>query len=430
MNDDGVADLVLGAPMRDVSGSSDKGQVYVVFGELPTSTFDIDAARDITFNGIDGSDFSGRSIAVGDLNADGINDLVIGADGARVGSNFNAGEVYVLFGQHVNGTYQLSSSTTTNVTFTGTDANDLLGISVAIGDINGDGFRDLAIGASLAEPAGLGASTNYGDAYVVFGPLTPGTYAIASAYDIVVSGTTLGDHVGYDLDFGDIDNDGNIDFVIGAPGEEPGATVTNQGATAVIFGPMDAGTFTFTAAKDLVFYGIDSADQSGGAVAVGDLNGDGIDDLAIGAWTGDPGGRRNAGETYVVYGPWTQPGSYYLSSSTTTSVTINGVNANDFSGQGVAVGDVNNDGIDDLVIGAPQASSYAGKAYVYFGPFGIGTVELSSGTDVRYDGYSGTNALFGRGVRVGDVDGDRLSDLLIGAPQRYIGGVALKDRPS
>ncbi|MBM3934297.1 MAG: DNRLRE domain-containing protein [SAR202 cluster bacterium] len=330
----------------------------------------IDTARDLTVNGIAQGDKAGAAVSVGDINDDGVDDLVIGAIEADPSGASNAGKTFVIFGTSTAGTYQLSSATTSDITLNGITAGDKPGFALAVGDLNGDGNADLAIGAPYGDPNG----TDSGEVYVVFGPLTAGTYNLSSATtsDVLINGADAGDLAGSSIAIGDVNNDGYDDIIIGAMQAES-AGAGNSGETYVIFGPLSAGTLELSTDADLTFRGIDSDDLSGSGAGSGDINGGGIDDIIIGAQQGDPESRSNAGEIYVVYGPVTQVGAYWLSSATTTDLTIKGATAGDLSGSALGSGDVNADGIQDLLIGAPGAGSNSGKAYVVFGPVGFGS---------------------------------------------------------
>ena len=120
----------------------------------------------------------------------------------------------------------------------------------------------------------------------------------------------------------------------------------------------------------LTVYGDDAGDLSGRRVAAGDINGDGTDDLIIGAWLADPAGGADAGETYVIYGGGSLPASIDLNSQS-AGLTVYGDDAGDYSGFNLAAGDINGDGTDDLIIGAPIADpaggADAGETYVIYG---------------------------------------------------------------
>ena len=172
-------------------------------------------------------------------------------------------------------------------------------------------------------------------------------------------------------------------------------------------------------AADLTVYGDDAHGRSGHTVAAGDVNGDGRDDLIIGAYVADPSGGANAGETYVIYGGFTLPPIIDLN-TTSAGLMVYGADVEDYSGLAVAVGDVNGDGIADLIIGAPGADPAggmdAGETYViYGGPTLPSTIDLdSTSADLTVYGDDAED-YSGHAVAAGDIDGDATDDLIIGA---------------
>ena len=202
------------------------------------------AAADITINGIDGGNRSGRSLASGDINNDGIPDLIIGARFAAPGGRNQAGETRVIFGPLSAGSLELS--TAADITIRGIDPFDRSGFGVSSGDINDDGVTDLIIGAAFADP-GLEPELRdqAGETYVIFGPLSAGTLELSTAADTTVNGIDPFDRSGIDVASGDINNDGAADLIIGGwfadPGLEPEVRDA-AGETYVVFGPLSAGT--------------------------------------------------------------------------------------------------------------------------------------------------------------------------------------------
>jgi hypothetical protein len=182
----------------------------------------------------------------------------------------------------------------------------------------------------------------------------------------VLNGITDGDYSGFSVSgAGDINGDGIDDLIIGATGANgAGGIVTSRGACYVVFGSSSGFSSSFElssldGSNGFVLNGIDDGDQSGSSVSgVGDVNGDGIDDLIIGARGADPNGSRS-GESYVVFGS-TNVFNPTLELSVLTGSTgfiFNGIDANDYSGVSVSgAGDVNGDGLDDLIIGAGYAA--------------------------------------------------------------------------
>ena len=368
---------------------------------------EIKSERDVIVFGIDDRDQSGTALAAGDLNNDGVDDLVLGAHAADPDGRFSAGETYVIFGP-LGERKLVKLSTNSAVTFNGIDDDHQSGRGVAVGDIDGDGADDLIVGAPGAGPAGT--------TYVLFGPLEPGTFDLSVA-DLTVNGIEDGDQSGYAVGTGDINGDGADDLIIGAPGT--GAA----GVTHVVFGPLEAGTLELSAVAAISVNGIDADDFSGASVASGDVNNDGAADLIIGAPRAVP-----AGEAYVVFGPF-EEGTLELSSS--AAITLAGIGGGeipeDQAGASVASGDVNNDGVDDLIVGAPFAAPegirHAGMTYVAFGPLEPGPLQPSSSTQLLAAGTGGADLpLAGSGVAVADLNDDGVADLIVGAGFQPPGG--------
>ena len=375
VNGDGIADLVIGAP----NANSYAGKSYVVFGRAGLGSSgsmalsSLNGTNGFVLNGEQTPDSCGSSVAsAGDVNGDGIADLVIGAEGA----SSSAGKSYVIFGRKglgSTGSLALSSlNGTSGFVLHGAQTNDLSGVSVAsAGDVNGDGIADLVIGAH-------GASSLAGKSYVVFGRAglgSTGSLALSSlngTSGFVLNGEQANDFSGTFVgSAGDVNNDGIADLVIGAPGF---STPSSSGKSYVVFGRAGLGSSgtlalsTLNGTNGFVLTDDQAKDSSGTSVAIaGDVNGDNITDLVIGA----SGPNSNAGNSYVVFGRAGigSTGSLDLSSlNGTNGFDLIGEQVNDQSGTSVAsAGDVNGDGIADLVIGAPYANSYTGKIYVVFG---------------------------------------------------------------
>ena len=432
INGDGLDDIIIGA--RVVNGA--RGASYVVFGNSDGGIVELDDIDDDTdtrgfvLNGVDEGDLSGRSVSgAGDINGDGLDDLIIGALQANPNGS-NSGASYVVFGKTDGNAVALSDiADNAGFVINGVNGNDYSGGSVSgAGDVNGDGFDDLIIGANLVD--GMGGNDS-GASYVVFGK-TDGSAvelsAIAADAGFVINGANANDRSGRSVSgAGDINGDGLDDLIIGANL----ANDNDSGASYVVFGKangsaVELGEIGGDGNNGFVLNGANANDQSGDSVSgAGDVNGDGFDDLIVGANRADGTDGNDSGASYVVFGK-TDGGAVQLSAiAADAGFVLNGVDADDRSGVSVSgAGDVNGDGLDDILIGANLADSNgdaSGASYLVFGKTDGNAVELSL-VEFGIGGFviNGASADDRSGVSVsgaGDVNGDGFDDLLVGANQ-------------
>jgi hypothetical protein len=353
-------------------------------------------------------DYAGYVVAgVGDINGDGKDDILTGAWLEDEGGNA-AGSAYLIFGSSASN----ASLSAADGKFYGENPQDRAGAAVAgAGDLNGDGYDDLLIGAYGYDD---GSANNAGAAYVLLGPIS-GTKNLGSIYDSRVIGESANDELGLALNgAGDLDADGYDDFLVGAPAYSTSSSA-GPGRVYVFYGSNSISSSLPASTADAILVGESNNDEAGLRVSTaGDWDGDGFDDVLIGA-LGDDDGGPDAGAAYVLLGPVV--GTINLADAHLKMV---GESSSDKVGFALdVVGDMNDDGYSDVILGAYQqdyAASDAGAAYLVFGNTTVSSMDLSI-ADVKLYGEVKNHQAGYSVAGLGDIEGDGDPDILIGAPK-------------
>ena len=459
-NGDGFDDLAVGVPGEDLPGIADAGAVNVIYG----APGGLNAAGNAflwqgipaTGDAAGAGDHFGAVLAHGDFNGDGFDDLAIGVPDEDFLGRIDSGLVHVLYGAPGG----LSSLRGPELLFQGsvplTDAGesgDRQGSALAAGDWNGDGFDDLAVGApgeDLEPIADAGAVAIYYGAAAGLNANPTGEFWNQDSSDTsvfppleVLDQAEIGDQFGLRLAAGDFDGDRFQDLAIGAPHEDFGgvaAGVVNEGGVHVLYGsvlglPGGLGRNEFWSQDSpQVLDQTESEDYFGGALAAGDFDADGRDDLAVGAPFEDlftVALQPDTGLVHVFYGdPGGLAGNVARNElwSQDSGLHPDPAEAGDHFGAALLGADVDGNGVHDLVVGAPGEDSTAlqldAGAVTWIPGFAGGLAAIFTYLTQDSPGIPGIAAPFdrwGASLTSGDFGGWGTPDLMIGVPGDNVG---------
>lgn len=468
VNGDGFDDVALAAfygPSGPSGGRRAAGQINVAFGSedaLTGTVVDVAQAPAGTSSifGARPDDFLGTEISLGDVTGDGIADILTGAqngDGFDNDSNRSqAGVAYVVIGQpEFPATIDLVNPGPSVIQILGANAGDRLGFWVHAGDVTGDDVADILVSADLAKSSS-GAGNARGILYLIpGGQVFPAKIDLGKSSDLnsldvtAVFGLDDQDHFGSCISAGDFDGDGFGDIACSAGVSRAGAAYTgygqvnngigqgggdgpnndrqNSGEVTVLYGRASwPSTIQLSNPPNdtTVVYGDQANGYFGEDVDAGDIDGDGRDELAIGALVADaPGGRNAAGVGYIVWGSRFGRGDRIdlRNAANAKALTIYGENAGDIGADSLRIADIDDDGLDDILFGSPinagAGRESAGDLKVIFGseqpfPAIVDTANNPVSVPIFQIVAPDAGDMFTYSLATGDVDGDGFIDLI------------------
>ena len=324
-NSDGIDDVIVGAPNDNfnseeedcLGGCNGAGRAFIFFGHVPAVKPEILQAHtdsDVILNGQNVGDAFGFPVAsAGDFNGDEIDDVIVGANAADNAEGFATGRVFIFFGHVPAMANENLQDTDANIILDGLIAGEGFGVSVASsGDFNGDSIDDIIVGAYRARNT---ENNSVGGAFIYFGHAATAQQEILvwdTDADVIIHGQDWEDHFGLAVSSaGDFNGDGKDDVIVGAPRDDNNGEV-DSGSAFIFFGGI-AGTFRADADADVILDGQSAGDFFGRAVSsASDFNGDGKDDVIVGAQRDDNNGEANSGSAFIFsYTPFVGTTFYF-----------------------------------------------------------------------------------------------------------------------
>lgn len=425
LDGDGLSDLLLGSPGATVGGDSSAGTAWLIWGsEVAATTGEAEVSGLASWE-LEGEGASHLAAAhsawVGDVDGDGISELALAAPGAES----DAGRVYLLSGADFldsSGAAAAGSLSTGDADWQvdGVDAEDFLGAPGIVGDVDGDGLDDLFLGAVGEDSGGEDAGSAW--LFLASSLGSSGSFDQDEA-DLQLVGEAAGDEAGTEVTGGDLDGDGLSELILSAPMEDSAASCA--GAVYVVLGSgLGTGSLDLSAA-DYRILGEAECDQLGTVLdARGDVDGDGQADLLLTARYNDETASK-AGKAWLFSGAsltGSTPGD--LDAGDADWMVVGEAAGDQLGVAAILAGDLDNDGLDDVLIGADGhdgGATAGGSAWLllsrYLPTAGSGVDTVSDIYAHQFQGVETSERATSGGLQpAGDLDGDGLGDIVVGAP--------------